>query len=438
MFRKIFIHAVIGLSLGLLQSTPGAAQEAQYFHSQIENEMSGVDRSAGELLDALVSRPKDVRDAALAAAEHPDMIIRLKYVDRSSPDALGVVLKDYPASVAEAGRTLASHGDVIEMMAKNVAGTAVLGRVHARQREVVVQLADRLGQKRTEQRQETSEAWGKRLSASAEAMTQAASAPGLAETGQSSLPTGDAALRILEQADVHAELAAAIVDQWEHERNPEEFRRAVDTWYAKGRDVLPWDFGGDAAWRAQMLAEYARFDRQYREVLATGEKGIDRLTLLSQHAEAFPKLIDVYYKKQAAIAEASRPKIAGGPFTSGGGGGSARSSSRSSTRSSRTSSRSNSSRTSSRQNRNSDGQGDSNQGGFGGQGGSGGQGGFGNSGGGFGNSGGFGSSGGGFGNSSGGFGSSGGGFGSSGSGFGSSSGSGFGSSSRSNRNNSSR
>lgn len=127
MLRKFFIHAVIGLALGFLHASSGLAQEAQYFHSQIENELSGVDRSAGELLDALVSRPKDVRDAALTAAEHPDMIIRLKYLDRTSPDALGVVLKDYPASVAEAGRILASHGDVIEMMAKNVAGTRCWG-----------------------------------------------------------------------------------------------------------------------------------------------------------------------------------------------------------------------------------------------------------------------------------------------------------------------
>lgn len=417
----------IAFSVSFVFASAGVAraQETQYLHARIESQLPQVDRSASELLTALVSQPKDVRDAAMVVAEHPDLAIRLKYADRS-PEGLNSILKDYPAQTADAARSLATRSDVIELLARNPAGTAVLGRVYAEQRDVAIIAMDRISERRIEQRQETSEAWTRRLESTDGAAAQLASMPGIGamEAGKPPLPSGDRVIEILQNADQNAELAAAIVDQWENERNPEEFRQAVDIWYAKGRDVLPWDFSGDAAERAALLSEYARFDRQYREILATGELGLDRLTLLSQNADAFPKLIDVYYDKQEAIAAASKPKIAGAPFTSGGGG-SSRSSSRSSARSGGTRSRSSTNRSSSRQNRNSNESQGNDQGGFGGNGGfggQGGQGGFGNSGSGFGSSGG-----GGFGSSSGGFGSSGGGFGSSGS-----------SSSRNNQSNSNR
>ena len=258
------------------------------------------------------------------------------------------------------------------------------------------------------------------------------------------LPGPDEAYFVLAHADRHPELAAAVVDQWYFEPNPEGFRAAVDHWYTNYQETLPGNLGilGDqlpAVLKERMVLEQ-RFLAAIKE--AAGAR-IVRADFLEAHGKDFPALIHVRDAEIIARLSNVTQPVRGGPVsksTSGSGGRSSSSSSSGSSgrsTSNRTGGRSSSralgdsgSQANSSRSRSNSGSGSSRFGNnsgnsnsrFGGSGSSG----FGSDGSGFGSGGsGFGSGGSGFASGSSGFGS-----GSSGFGSGNSGGSRFGSNSR--------
>lgn len=431
--RKKAMHVVVLLSVAVTSAASG--QEAEFFRYQLESQISEVDNSASALMDELLQKPKEARDAAMVVSQYPELIVRLRYADAQSPSSVAAIASEYPADVSQAAVTLSRHADTLQLLSGRLVGAGLLGRVYAQNKGTALVAMDRMSQQAIEMAAATSSAWRSRLSRTAAAGGQMAAArqaytsqvgtdgvivmaPALSG-GPDDLPPAPLVAYILKNADQYSDLASEIVDQWENERNPEEFRRAVDFWYANGRDILPWDFSDSAGDRAKILKEYAQFEKALAALGVEPGVGIDRLGYLLDNNAAYPSLTDVRYAKQSAIANSQRTVISGAPFTSGGGGSSrSSSSSRSSGRSSGTRTRTPSSRTSrsatnsetgGRGGRNNNSNSDSGQGGFGGS-----------SGGGFGNgSGGFGSGSSGFGSGSSGFGSGSGGFGSGSSGFGS-------------------
>ncbi len=350
MTARVKMLTICGLAVSLLSARPSAAQEAEYLRFQVESQSTEVNQAASELLAQLLEYPKDVRDAAMGVAQHPELIVRLRYADRSAPGAIGALTLNYPPEVSVAAANLMQQFEVVELLANRLTAAGLLGEVYGRNREMVETAMDRLSERAIEQAGATQRAWQQRLvnnsnaAAQYESVRQAgAQAPARGDsTGRAApLPSAGLVTMILMNADIYPDLAAEIVDQWERERNPDTFRRAVDLWYARGRTVLPAHFLGDGASRASLLSEYAVFEREFLQhtaTLAGEEVAPDRLEFLHQHVQSYPMLRDVYFQKQAAIAAASRPKIAGAPYTSGSSGGSSSSgsTSRSSTRTSST------------------------------------------------------------------------------------------------------
>jgi len=411
------------------------SQELFYLKNSLDSQADAAGGSARQLLNELLAQPKEVRNAVLEVSQHPDLLVRLKYLDGSSPDAQAKLLAEYPKEAADAARVLVANGPLFKKVADQVVAAGLLGQMYAKERDVVRQMADQIGQKRAEQSAASAGAWDERLAKDAAAAAQLRqsldSHPGsggsilLRPAGApeaSNLPTGEQAAYILANADQFPELAAQIVDQWERERNPDDFRAAVDYWYAQNRAILPLDMIREPAELAKLLKEHAVFERDYAQAaMAAGPIKPDRLTYLETNSQKYPMLTEARQEKTFAEARARPSKVFGGPYTGSTKGGSSSSKSSSGGDSSMRSSRSNSIRAASnrssnrgnnRNNRNSNNGFGGNSGGFGG------------------NSGGFGGNSGGFGGNSGGSGNSGG-FGNSGSsGFGGSNSS-FGSGSRS-------
>lgn len=409
---------ILAAILAIGVSMPAMGQEAEYLRFQLESQMSEVDRSASELLDELLLRPKEARDSAIIVAQHPALIVRLRYADRNSPATIARIASEYPADVSEAATLLARHPDTLALLADHVVSAGILGRVYAESRATAVVAMDRLSEQAQAQAAATSAAWQRRLGANAPANSQLAAArqaftsqrnadgvtimTPVLSGGPGDLPPATLVSFVLERAEEYADLGAELIDQWENERNPEGFRRAVDIWYAHGRDVLPWTFSGSSQDRARLLREYDKFRKAAASfVMEVDGVTLDRIGYLLDRAAEFPMLTHVRQAKLAAVSSNQRPTISGSPYTSGRGSGSSvsRSSGRSSgTMASRTGSTRSTTNRNSRQGRES-GEGQ-NQGGFDGSTGSG----FGGSGGGFGGGGFGGGGGGGFGGGSGGFG----------------------------------
>ncbi len=415
------------------------AQEMAYLKARLESQLAATDKAAQSLVDFLAAQPAEVREAALEVAQHPELLVGLGKLEGAAPDAVFREVAGLPSRTAGAARVLLANHEVLTKLAEQLPASAILGRVYGAEREGMKEAMARLGAKASEQAQATNEAWTARLTANQDAAGQlrlaAAEAGRVAGKGglgraaamvnERSLPPATLIPIVLAHADLYPELAAAIVDQWERERNPADFRAAVDVWYAKNREVLPWSFIDATDSLPAMLAEHAAFEKEFAQMQATSpNESMSRFNFLQSRQDRYVRLNQVYQDKLVAQARAVRPKVVGAPFTTKGGGGGSSSSSGSSVSSAGSGSRSRSS-SSNRSRGNNESMGI-----FGGRGGQSGRGdstgGFGNSGGGFNNgSGGFGGGGqGGFGGSSfggsGGFGSSGGGFGSSSSGFGSS------------------
>lgn len=418
MVKNFLLPAVIGLAA----SARLCAQESTFLQNQLEYQASEADRSAGDLLVALLRQPKEARDAAMIVAQHPELFVRLRFADSGATPVVASIASEYPEDVRDAAVTLSRHSEALRLMSDSLIGAGLLGRVYAENKATVLVAMDRMSQQVIETAAATSNAWRTRLARTAAAGSQLPAAKQAFTSqvgpdgvrimtptqggGAADLPSGPLVSFVLRNADQYPQLAAEIVDQWEHERNPDDFRRAVDVWYASGRDVLPWEFGNDPGERARLLAEYALFEKAVAQAAPEPGIGVDRLGFLLDHATAYPSLIDVRYEKQTAIANSQKTVISGAPYTSGGGGSSRSSGARSSGRSTGTRTRSSTSRTSrsattgelggrdSRNSRNSE----SDQGGFGGSSGFGGSGGFGGASG-FGGGSGFGSGSSGFGSS---------------------------------------
>lgn len=397
----------------VLASVPlSSAQEAEYLRQRMDSQLGEVSNSASELLAELLNLPKDVRDAALVVAQYPDLVVRLRYADRQAPGVIGTLTLSLPPEVSVAAAALVQRPDVLELLSGQLMATAMIGKMYGQDKGMIEVAVDRLSERVGEMQAATREAWQGRLAAHPSAREQLTRLEGpapvtppateaSAQPAMVRLPSVVVVAHALARADEFPELASAIVEQWELERNPDDFRRAVDLWYAKGRDVLPGNFVGDFDARARLLSEYARFEREFSQHDAAegGANGSStRIAFMFEHSQSYPLLTDVYQQKLAAIAAAARPRVAGAPYTSGSGGsgGSTRSSG-SSRSSSSSSSRTTSSRTTSRGQDSTEsgvggfgGRGGRGEGGFGGQ-----QGGFGGSrgsggGSGFGGSGGFG------------------------------------------------
>lgn len=428
MKRQRFGARLALLAIGLFAPSAGA-QELFYLKSSLDSQASAAGGSARELLDELLTQPAEIRNAVLEAAQHPELLVRLKYLDGSSPDARDKLLAEYPPTAAEAARVLLANPPLLKKVGDRVVAAGLLGQMYAKERDTVRQMADQAGLKRAEQSAASAKSWHERLAsdqtAGAQLRTVIQAQPSREIEAKEPVgtpglhfPTGEQAAYVLANADQYPELAAQVVDQWERERNPDGFRGAIDYWYAQHRQVLPRDLLLPRTELVKFLKEHAVFERRYQETAAiAGPSMPDRATYLDANLQQYPVLAQARQEKIIAEARAKRPKIVGGPYTGsskGGGsssGGGLSSSGDSSMRSSRANSmRSSSNRSSSLNNsRNNN---DSGQ--FGGSGGFNDSG----SGGGFGNSGGFGNQGG-FGNNSRSGGSRSGGFGNSNSSFGS-------------------
>lgn len=443
----IFVFALVAAGG---RAAVGFAQEAEYLQQQIDVQAGDVERRASELLQSLTRFPKETRDAALVVAQRPDLVVGLAIAgDDFGITANRTAARVGDARITEACSVLVRYPDAVRLLHDDLLSAGLLGRAFAAQPEACRAALDGMSERAREMEAASAAAWRERLSADADAASQLSRAAqgwsgqisgeaGVAKLADwdpaRSVPSGDMTSFVLKHADEYPNLAARIVDQWARERNDADFRRAVDLWYARGRDVLPWSFSTDAAETARLLAEYARFERAFeqsgglppaadpsiaaRSVAGTGDEH-RRWSFLSLHADEYPFLMEVRYQKESALAAAARPKIAGGPFTTGSSGsGSSTSSrsSRSSTMSSGTTNRSTTNRGGNNRSSRNAGNEPSSGGGFGGQGGFGGSnsGGFGG-GGGFGGNSGFGGGGFGSGSGSSGFGSGSSGSGSSGS-----------------------
>jgi len=433
--------AAVVIVLALAPITRG--QELAFVTSQIDARLDVARQNARDLFTKLLTYPAETQSAALQLAQFPEVLSQLA----AAPNVEAAVASAPPVLQA-AAREVVRNPELLKQMSSQLLGASLLGQVYADQKPAIDQIMTSLHTRQADEAAEATRAWAARLQQNklaSQQYQQVASQLGTqAELMKPGLPSERLVKHVLVEADMCPDLASEIVDQWERERNPGDFRQSVDLWFATNQEVLPGDFVGDTSERAKLLAEHAKFVRAYEAFVkeSPANARVSKLDFLESSAAQFPMLTLVLQDKLFAMAEmmeSSRPM--GNPVAKRGGGGG------SSSRSGGGSSRSGMSRGSGpistassgsgsgmmggssrggRNNRNNGRNGNQGSGfgqsggGFGNSGGGFGGGGFGNSGGfgggGFGGSGGFGNSGG-FG--SGGFGNSGGGFGSGSSGFGS-------------------
>lgn len=249
------------------------------------------------------------------------------------------------------------------------------------------------------------------------------------------LPGHDEVYFTLVHSDKYPELAAAIIEQWYYEPNPDSFRAAVDTWYTTYQETLPQSLGGQGEYLPAILKERMQFEKRYIAAMRDpAARRMYRAEFLEASLKDFPALARVRDNEIIAKLNITPDRVMGGPISKSTRSGSGSGGGRSSSGQSSSSMNRGSSRSANRGGRNSDVSGSAsssrntrgnNNGNsrFGNSNSRGGQGNFGSS-----NNSGFGSGSSGFGSGSSGFGSGSSGFGSGSSGFGSGS-SGFGSNS---------
>lgn len=408
MSRSVFLSAVLVLA----RAGHSAGQDLTSMQNRLDKQIATTRGEAYDLLRDLASFDKDVREAALRVSERPDLIIRLKSLRDATPKESEQVLADLPAEMRTAATVLQRNPQTLDLLDRRLLAASLVGRTYAADPIGVVAQLERINLASAEQAAAATTGWQQRMAVHPQAAAQLAGARSELAGGASAAGTaargfinGTEARYVLNNADRFPDLAVEVVDQWESDQNPADFREAVDMWYSYHWETLPTDLGGDKAHLAKVLTEQARLERAFSQSGSVGSPS--RRAFFQAHEAEYPSLGEVSRAKQFAAAEARVRRIGGAPWVggSGRGAGGSSSSSRSSMGSTRSSprasrsSRSNSggdsvigfggvgtsgrtSRSSRNSRNNSSGFG-GNSGGFGG-GGSGGFGGSGGSGGGFG------------------------------------------------------
>lgn len=366
-------HRGIGVLVGVVVASvlsPAGAQQGAYLDARLDAQLRQTRKAAQELLNSLLTEPADVRRAALLLSQHPADLFGLANgttAQAASPaqtglePVSGITARGGSAAVREAVQRLAGQPDLVEMLCRNASATALLGEVYAAQPEVVGDLVDAVALQASQRREASTSAWEERLKASeaagrqlSEALSEmarlssgAANALARGETAPSSgLPSAGLIEFVLVHADRYPDLAAAIIGQWAREWNPDSFRRPIDLWYARHRELLPWTFARPTEWLASLVKELALFEKDYARAAAESEGvGLTRLEYLNARLPSYSTLAGVRHEKMLAVARSREPEVVGAPWTSGGGGGSSGSSRSSSSARSRSTSNRSSTRT---------------------------------------------------------------------------------------------
>src|ERR1043166_2707595 len=228
---------------------------------QADGTALNLDRPASRMAIAgLLSYPKDVRDAALELSQYPDLVIQLRY--SGDPAAMDKLIAHYPATAQSAARVIAGQGDALATVQRHLLSLSTLGKTYATQPDAVRAIVDRMSEQTHQETHMSTKQWGKRLEKNPAAAQEflnvgdeLAKTKGTANFTKTDLPTPDQVDYTLVHSDRFPALAGEIIDQWENEKNPEQFRQSVDLWYAQRRDSLPEHFGSDAAFRTKVLKE---------------------------------------------------------------------------------------------------------------------------------------------------------------------------------------
>jgi len=509
--RSIRLWAIVWVSSA---GAVAMAQNMDQVRARTDAGFDAARMAARTSFDALANYPKDARDAVLTLSTRPELIVKLNEARLAGTSQIDAIASPYGADVLVAARTVTAQPLLLQALADRLPVVALMGQSIGDQMPAIRVLLDREAEVRATSTRAVVDAWRKRATVKPvvtnqlrDASTQYVASentlqpigsdvivladhrdtsldgereakldliagftqhsvkplpsdPGNVSSGfgyatnasmpVTGLPGHDEVYYTLVHADQYPELAAAIIEQWYFEHNPDGFRTAVDAWYTTYQETLPSSLGGQGAYLPAILKERMLFEKRYLAAMRDpATTRMRRSEFLDANLKEFPALTRVRDGEIIASFNDTPSVVPGGPVsksTSSGSSGGRSSSGQSSTSSMGRTNRSTSNRGGGRNNAlgdvtggvntSRDTRGNRGNSRFGNS--SSGRGGFGssnNSGGGFGGSTGFGSSGG----SSGGFGGSSGGFGG-GSGFGSSSGgsrgsSRFGSSSNGSRNN---
>jgi hypothetical protein len=138
------------LALGFCTAN-ARSQELFYLKNSLDSQAGAANGSARDLLNELLAQPKEVRDAVLEVSQRPDLLVRLKYLDSSTPDAQAKLLAEYPKETADAARTLVSQPALFKKVSDQIVAAGLLGQMYANERETVRHMADQIGAKRAEQ-----------------------------------------------------------------------------------------------------------------------------------------------------------------------------------------------------------------------------------------------------------------------------------------------
>jgi uncharacterized membrane protein YgcG len=319
--RHAAVVCTVIAAIGLHVSGRAArAQEMAFVSSQIDARIEAARQQARDLFTHLLTYPPQTQQAALQIAQRPELLARLA----AGGDVLAAqVTPELQPAAAE----LARNPALASRLGGNVLAASLLGQAYAEQKPAFDQIISTLNTRQADEQAEATRAWAERLQenklASEQYQRVAGQLGAQAELMRPGLPSSGLAGHVLTAADEYPDLASEMVDQWERERNPAEFRQAVDRWYATGQAELPGDFVGDSAERAKLLAEHARFSRAYEAHVRQSPANIavTRLEFLEANGEQFPILTLTVQNKlyaMAAAMESDRPR--GNPISKSGGG----------------------------------------------------------------------------------------------------------------------
>lgn len=141
------------------------------------------------------------------------------------------------------------------------------------------------------------------------------------------IPGHDEVYFTLVHSDKYPELAAAIVEQWYYEPNPNSFRAAVDKWYTNYQETLPQSLGGQGEYLPGILKERILFEKRYIAAMRDpANPRLYRLEFLEANLKDYPALNRVRDNDIIAKLNVTPDRVTGGPVSkstrSGSGGGS--------------------------------------------------------------------------------------------------------------------
>jgi len=159
------------------------------------------------------------------------------------------------------------------------------------------------------------------------------------------LPGHDEVYFTLVHSDKYPELAAAIIEQWYYEPNPDGFRAAVDSWYTTYQETLPQSLGGQGEYLPAILKERMQFEKRYIAAMRDpAARRMYRSEFLEASLKDYPALARVRDNEIIARLNVTPDRVMGGPISkstrSGSSGGGRSSSGQSSSSTNRGSSRS--------------------------------------------------------------------------------------------------